>query len=128
MDVEGIKTYLKNYAGPRIRIMEVCGSHTAAIEKNGIRGLLSDQIFLISGPGCPVCVTPSAYIDHLLELAEDPKTCIVTFGDLIRVPGSQKSLGMARAEGARVEMVYSPMDMLALAEREPETRFVFAAI
>lgn len=128
MDVEGIKTYLKNYAGPRIRIMEVCGSHTAAIEKNGIRGLLSDQISLISGPGCPVCVTPSAYIDHLLELAEDPKTCIVTFGDLIRVPGSQKSLGMARAEGARVEMVYSPMDMLALAEREPETRFVFAAI
>ena len=89
MDVEGIKTYLKNYAGPRIRIMEVCGSHTAAIEKNGIRGLLSDQISLISGPGCPVCVTPSAYIDHLLELAEDPKTCIVTFGDLIRVPGSQ---------------------------------------
>ena len=71
MDVEGIKTYLKNYAGPRIRIMEVCGSHTAAIEKNGIRGLLSDQISLISGPGCPVCVTPSAYIDHLLELAEN---------------------------------------------------------
>lgn len=123
-----IRRYLKEYSGPPVRIMEVCGSHTAAIEKNGIRGILSDRIRLISGPGCPVCVSASSYVDNLLRLALEKKTCIVTFGDLMRVPGSEKSLSMARGEGARVEMVYSPLDIISLAKKEPDTVFVFAAI
>ena len=120
--------YLKNYDGPEINIMEVCGSHTAAIAKNGIPRMLSPRIHLISGPGCPVCVTPSAYVDKLLELAENPKNCIATFGDLIRVPGSTKNLSIASGEGARVEMVYSPMDVISLAKENPDTNYIFAAV
>lgn len=120
--------YLKNYDGPEINIMEVCGSHTAAIAKNGIPRMLSPKIHLISGPGCPVCVTPSAYVDKLLELAENSKNCIATFGDLIRVPGSTKNLSIASGEGARVEMVYSPMDVISLAKENPDTNYIFAAV
>ena len=123
-----IREYLACYDGPKLNIMEVCGSHTAAISKNGIRGMLSDHIHLISGPGCPVCVTPSSYIDRLIELALEEHCCIVTFGDLLRVPGSEKSLSMAKGEGARVKMVYSPLDVVELAKREPEAQFVFAAV
>lgn len=108
--------------------MEVCGSHTASIAKNGIRGLLSENIRLISGPGCPVCVTTSAYIDRLVELAQREKTCVVTFGDLMRVPGSGKSLGAAMGEGARVRMVYAPSEAADLAEKDPHTLFIFAAV
>ncbi len=128
MDLNTIKQFLAEYDGPDMNIMEVCGSHTAAIAKNGIPGLLSEKIHLISGPGCPVCVTPSAYIDRLLELAKQENTCVVTFGDLLRVPGSEKSLRMVKGEGGRVEMVYSPMDILEMAKKEPETCFVFAAV
>ena len=120
--------YLKNYDGREMNIMEVCGSHTAAIAKNGIPRMLSPKIHLISGPGCPVCVTPSAYVDKLLELAENSKNCIATFGDLIRVPGSTKNLSIASGEGARVEMVYSPMDVISLAKENPDTNYIFAAV
>ncbi len=81
--------------------MEVCGSHTAAVIKYGIKELLSDRIRLISGPGCPVCVTPSAYIDRLIALAKEPNTYVVTFGDMLRVPGSRQSLSEAKGEGAK---------------------------
>ncbi|MCF0129666.1 MAG: hydrogenase formation protein HypD [Pseudobutyrivibrio sp.] len=128
MKIKDLVDYLKNYDGPEITIMEVCGSHTAAIAKNGIRFLLSKKINLVSGPGCPVCVTPSAYIDKLIELALEPDTCVLTFGDLIRVPGSKESLGQAKTRGAEVEMVYSPMDALKMAEEKPEKNFVFAAV
>ena len=128
MNLEEIKKYLKEYTGPELKIMEVCGSHTGAIAKNGIPGLLSDRIRLISGPGCPVCVTPSSYIDRLAELSMTPGCCVVTFGDLLRVPGSRMSLQEARGKGGRVQMVYSPMDLFPMAEKEPETRFVFAAV
>ena len=128
MDLNTIKQFLSEYDGPDMKIMEVCGSHTAAIAKNGIPGLLSPKIHLISGPGCPVCVTPSAYIDRLIELSMQPETCVVTFGDLLRVPGSEKSLRMAKGEGGRVEMVYSPMDILGMAKKEPDVTFVFAAV
>lgn len=129
MDLSKIKEELKHYDGEDVQIMEVCGSHTGAIAKNGIPGLLSDHIHLLSGPGCPVCVTPSSYVDKLLELAMDPKNCIVTFGDLIRVPGSTKrTLSTARGEGARVEMVYSPMDTIEFAEKDPDTTYIFAAV
>ena len=127
-DLEMMKKYLAEYDGPEMNIMEVCGSHTGAIARYGIPGMLSEKIHLISGPGCPVCVTPSAYIDRLIELALKPDTCVVTFGDLLRVPGSKKSLSQAKGEGAQVQMVYAPTDMIALAEQKPDTTFVFAAV
>lgn len=128
MNLEEIKRYLKEYNGPELKIMEVCGSHTGAIAKNGIPGLLSDRIRLISGPGCPVCVTPSSYIDRLVELSQEPDHCVVTFGDMLRVPGSRMSLQQARGKGGRVQMVYSPMDIFEMAQKEPATAFVFAAV
>ena len=126
--VEEMRNFLEEYNGPKLRIMEVCGSHTAAISKNGIRGILSPQIQLISGPGCPVCVTPTAYVDKLVELALTPNTCVVTFGDMLRVPGSKHCLSEVMGQGGRAMMVYSPMDIFALAEKEPNTTFVFAAV
>ncbi len=126
--LEKIKAWLAAYDGPDISIMEVCGSHTAAISKYGISGLLSPRLHLISGPGCPVCVTPTAYIDRLIELSLEPDTTVVTFGDLIRVPGRVCSLADAKSEGAQVEMVYSPMDILRLAKEQPRRRLVFAAV
>jgi len=128
MSLAEMRDFLANYDGPEVNIMEVCGSHTAAISKNGIRGMLSDKIHLISGPGCPVCVTPTAYVDRLIELAMTSNTCVVTFGDMLRVPGSKLSLSEASGLGGRAVMVYSPMDIFAMAEEEPETTFVFAAL
>ena len=126
--ISQIKKWLAAYDGPDISIMEVCGSHTAAISKYGISGMLSEKLHLISGPGCPVCVTPTGYIDRLIELSMEKHTTVVTFGDLIRVPGREKSLAEAKGEGANVEMVYSPMDILRLAKEQPLQRFVFAAV
>lgn len=112
-----------------VRIMEVCGTHTMAIFRHGIRSLLPEKITLLSGPGCPVCVTPAGHIDAFLAAASLPRVVLATFGDLIRVPGSQGvCLATARSQGARVEIVYSPMDALALAQREPERTVVFAAV
>ncbi len=128
MNIEEIKHFLRCYDGPEMNIMEVCGSHTGAIARYGIPSLLSPKLHLLSGPGCPVCVTPTAYIDRLIDLSRQKKTCIVTFGDLIRVPGSKMSLAKAKGDGAQVEMVYSPFDVLSLAEKNPDTTFVFAAI
>ncbi|RKM62468.1 hydrogenase formation protein HypD [Butyrivibrio sp. CB08] len=119
---------LKNYDGREIRLMEVCGTHTAAISENGIPSMLSDKIKLISGPGCPVCVTVTAVIDTLIELSLTEKTCVLTFGDLIRVKGTDGSLADAKARGGNVRMVYSPMDSIKLAKDNPDTNFVFAAI
>ncbi len=118
---------LKKYNGREMRLMEVCGSHTAAIAKTGIRDVISPKISLVSGPGCPVCVCPSAYIDKLIELADKGKT-IVTFGDMLRVPGSRGSLYEAKGRGAEVIMVYSPLDLVNIAQKEKEKEFVFAAV
>lgn len=123
-----IKAWLAAYDGPDISIMEVCGSHTAAISKYGISGLLSEKIHLISGPGCPVCVTPTAYIDRLIDLAGAEDTTVVTFGDLLRVPGSVQSLEEAAGNGARVQMVYAPSELLQLAKEHPHRQYVFAAV
>ena len=111
-----------------VRIMEVCGTHTMAIFRHGIRSLLPEGITLLSGPGCPVCVTPASHIDAFLAAADLDQVTIATFGDLIRVPGTGRSLAGARARGARVEVVYSPMDGLALAQRHSERTVVFPAI
>ncbi len=119
---------LKEYDGEEVRIMEVCGTHTAAISENGIPSMLSPKIKLISGPGCPVCVTVTAVIDKLVELSMQDNTCVLTFGDLIRVKGTSKSLADAKADGANVKMVYSPMETIELAKQNPDCTFVFAAI
>ena len=123
-----ILEYLQSYDGKPLRFMEVCGTHTAEIHRNGIPALLPPSIELVSGPGCPVCVTVSSYIDRLIELGTDPKNCIVTFGDMLRVPGSAISLSEARAQGCSVRMVYSPMDALKLAKADPGHGYIFAAV
>ncbi len=99
---EGKKTareIIEGYDGPAVRIMEVCGTHTHEIFRLGIRKLLPKQVELISGPGCPVCVTPVSFIDEAVYLALEKSVTICTFGDLVRVPGSKKSLADARSEG-----------------------------
>ena len=128
MEISEVVDFLRNYDGRPIRLMEVCGSHTHAIAKHGIRDLLSPNIQLLSGPGCPVCVTPTAYIDKLIQLSLEPDTTVATFGDLLRVPGSKESLNEAKGRGASVEMVYSPMDVLSLAQDHPDKKYVFAAV
>lgn len=128
MDIKDLCKYLREYDGDEIHIMEVCGSHTASIAKNGIRSILSPKIHLLSGPGCPVCVTASSYVDRLIELALEEGQVIVTFGDLLRVPGSQGSLSEAKGKGARVEMVYSPLDLIPMAQTNPDTKYIFAAL
>ncbi len=112
----------------KIRIMEVCGTHTNAIFRHGLRSLLPEGIELISGPGCPVCVTPAGHVDAFIAAAGLEGVTVATFGDLIRVPGSKGSLARAREAGARVEIVYSPMDALQIARQEPEQMVVFPAV
>ncbi|MBQ7606439.1 MAG: hydrogenase formation protein HypD [Desulfovibrionaceae bacterium] len=109
---------IKSHATRPLRIMEVCGTHTHEIFRLGVRSLLPETITLVSGPGCPVCVSPVSFIDEAIYLALEKKVCIATFGDLIRVPGSQMSLGHARQKGARIEIVYSPLDALEIARRD----------
>ena len=98
-----------------IAIMEVCGGHTHAIFRYGLEGLLPDIIEFVHGPGCPVCVLPMGRVDDCVAIAERPEVIFATFGDAMRVPGSRKSLLQAKADGADVRMVYSPLDALALA-------------
>ncbi|MGN0446130.1 MAG: hydrogenase formation protein HypD [Acutalibacteraceae bacterium] len=119
---------VRNYDGRPLRIMEVCGTHTHEIFRLGIRGMLPDSITLISGPGCPVCVTPTGFIDEAVWLALEKGCTICTFGDLVRVPGSKRSLAQARAEGAKIVMVYSPLDSVEYAEQHPEEQVVWLAV
>jgi len=109
-------------------LMEVCGTHTMAIYQHGIRALLPEQIRLISGPGCPVCVTPVGYVDRAVALARRPGTILTTFGDMIRVPGSSSSLIREQATGADVRIVYSPLDAVSIAEKNPEREVVFLGV
>jgi hydrogenase expression/formation protein HypD len=111
-----------------VQIMEVCGGHTHSIFRYGIEGLLPDSIELVHGPGCPVCVLPIGRIDDCLAIAERPEVILTTFGDAMRVPGSRKSLLQAKADGADIRMVYSPMDALQLARKHPDREVVFFAI
>lgn len=123
-----IKKELSEYDGVPLTFMEVCGTHTAAISENGIVNMLSPGIKLISGPGCPVCVTVASYIDRLIELSKEPGTCVVTFADMIRVRGSRLNLMEAKAEGGNVKMIYSPLEILGFVQNEPYVNFVFAAV
>ncbi|MCP4901734.1 MAG: hydrogenase formation protein HypD [bacterium] len=114
--------------GPTHTFMEVCGTHTHSIAAAGLRKLLPNSVRLISGPGCPVCVTPVDYLDRAIALAHQSQTLVMTFGDLMRVPSSTVSLEQARAEGANVEIVYSPRDALAKARSNTNLRVVFLAV
>ncbi len=111
--------------GRPLHIMEVCGGHTHAIFKYGIAKMLPAELELVHGPGCPVCVLPIGQVDDCVAIAETPGVIFATFGDAMRVPGSKKSLLQAKAEGADIRMVYSPLDALALARANPEREVVF---
>ena len=122
--VEKIKRRAK---GPA-RLMEFCGSHTAAILKYGLRQLLPPGVEMLSGPGCPVCVTDQADIDRAIALAKIPGIVLCTFGDMLKVPGTYASLQQARAEDCDVRMVYSTLDALEIARQNPEKSVVFLGV
>lgn len=126
--IKKAREIIENYDGPRLRIMEVCGTHTHEIFRLGIRKILPENIELISGPGCPVCVTPVGFIDEAIMLALEKQCIICTFGDLIRVPGTKMSLAGARAEGANIKVVYTPLDAVEAAEQNPDKQVVFLAV
>src|SRR5919198_141918 len=116
-------------AGDRhCKIMEVCGGHTHTIFKYGIEDLLPSNVELVHGPGCPVCVIPMGRVDDGIALAHQPGVIFTCFGDMMRVPGSRGSLLDAKAEGADVRMVYSPLDALKIARDNPSRTLVFYAI
>lgn len=111
-----------------VRFMEVCGTHTMAVARAGLRALLPPKVRLVSGPGCPVCVTPSGYVAAACDLSRRPGVVIATFGDMVRVPGGGRSLEEERARGADVRVVYSPLDALAIARREAHREVVFLGV
>ncbi|MFR2563149.1 MAG: hypothetical protein ACLS8R_11030 [Anaeromassilibacillus sp.] len=118
-------------AGDRpIRLMEICGTHTMAIAKAGLRSLLPPSIQLLSGPGCPVCVTPAGAIDEILRLSGLPDVILASYGDLLRVPGSVRgdTLLRRRALGAQVQTVYSPMEALEIAVQHPDQEVIFLGV
>lgn len=119
---------IQSLAQSPFTIMEVCGTHTVAIAKNALRELLPPTVRLVSGPGCPVCVTDSGDIDRYLYLAAQTNVITATFGDMIRVPGTEKNLQQLRAEGADVRVVYSTQDALTLARQNPDKEVVFLGI
>jgi len=116
------------YPGGTVKIMEVCGTHTMAIARYGLRGLMPEGLNLLSGPGCPVCVTPTSIINAALELSRMPGVVVATFGDMMRVPGSDKTLEIRKAGGADIRVLYSAYDLLEMAEKERHREFVFISV
>ena len=131
-DIENVKNLIGKlydiYPGGRINIMEVCGTHTMAIGSYGLRSLVPKGLRLLSGPGCPVCVTPNSIINAAIDLALIPNNVVTTFGDMIRVPGTKKTLEICKAEGADIRVLYSPFDMIEMAENQPDKNFVFISV
>lgn len=119
---------IRRMATRRWVLMEVCGGQTHSLLRHGIEPALEGSVELIHGPGCPVCVTPVEAIDFAQRLALEPGVTVASFGDMLRVPGSRQSLQGARTLGASVRIVYSPLDAVALAQREPQTQVVFFAV
>ena len=124
----GLIETIHRLAPEHATLMEVCGTHTVAIARNGIRDLMPEGLRLASGPGCPVCVTCNRDIDTVIALARIPNVTITTFGDMTRVPGSTSSLLAEQAAGRSVEIVYSPLDALAFAKAHPEREVVFVGV
>lgn len=124
----GLIETIHRLAPEHATLMEVCGTHTVAIARNGIRDLMPEGLRLASGPGCPVCVTCNRDIDTVIALARIPSATITTFGDMTRVPGSTSSLLAEQAAGRSVEIVYSPLDALAFAKAHPEREVVFVGV
>lgn len=126
---QGLIESIKTFAPERdVTLMEVCGTHTVSIARNGIRSVMPDSVHLASGPGCPVCVTSNHDIDKVIALARIPNVIIATFGDMTRVPGSTSSLLAEQANGADVRIVYSPLDALTLALNNPDRQVVFVGV
>ena len=114
--------------GREVHFMEVCGTHTMSAFRSGLHSLMPANVTLLSGPGCPVCVTAQSDIDRLIALAIDHDVTVCTYGDMMRVPGARGSLDAARGGGADVRVVYSTMDAVAIAQRLPQRQVVFAAV
>ena len=127
-EIESIIDEIGATADQPIHIMEICGGHTHAIFRYGLDKLTPEGLEFIHGPGCPVCVLPMARVDECVELAERPEVIFTTFGDAVRVPGTKKSLLQAKADGADIRIVYSPLDALELARRNPDREGVFFAL
>lgn len=125
---KSLVTSIEALAPRQAAVMEVCGTHTVAIARNGIRSLMPEGIELKSGPGCPVCVTSNKDIDTVIALARIPDVMIATFGDMTRVPGSSSSLLQEQADGRSITIVYSPLDALKLAQNNPDKEVVFVGV
>ena len=124
----GLLDSIYKWAPEKATLMEVCGTHTVAIARNGIRNLMPEGVRLASGPGCPVCVTSNRDIDTVIALCRIPEVTIATFGDMTRVPGSTSSLIKEQAAGRPVQIVYSPLDALTLAQQQPDRQVVFVGV
>ena len=111
-----------------MKLMEVCGTHTVAIARFGLREVMPDNITLLSGPGCPVCVTANRDIDLAIELGRVPGVVLTTFGDMMKVPGSYSSLAREKADGRDIRVVYSPLDAVQVAINEPDKQVVFLGV
>lgn len=125
---QGFIKQIHRLSRKKIRLMEVCGTHTQSIFKSGIRSLLPETLTLLSGPGCPVCVTAQADIDRFIALSRIENVILATFGDLIRVPGTESSLQKEKASGRDIRIVYSPADAVSIARNIPDKQVVFPGV
>uniref|UniRef100_A0A7C3MIK8 Hydrogenase formation protein HypD n=1 Tax=Dictyoglomus thermophilum TaxID=14 RepID=A0A7C3MIK8_DICTH len=128
MDIKEVVERIKKISKKKINIMEFCGTHTHEIFRYGIRQLLPENIHLLSGPGCPVCVTSEDDIDYIIDLAQNYDLGIITFGDLINVPGNNGSLNYLRAKGKEVIVVYSPLESINIAKQNPNKKYLLIGI
>lgn len=119
---------IQNISTKKINLMEVCGTHTVAISKYGLRQAIPKNITLLSGPGCPVCVTANSDLDKVIALVENPEVILTTFGDMMKVPGSYTNLAREKANGRDIRVVYSTLDALKIAEENPDKKVVFFGV
>jgi hydrogenase expression/formation protein HypD len=125
--IQKAKEYQQKF-GRKPAFMEVCGSHTMSLARTGVKQSLKDYVNLISGPGCPVCVTDQRSIDAMIALAEGEDRIICTFGDMMRVPGSNRTLLDAKSQGKDIRVLYSPVEAVKIAEENPEKEVIFLGI